>query len=298
MAPPSRAGLQSMTGFARGTGAGSGVQWVWEIRSVNGKGLDVRFRGPPGMERLEQVAREQAASRFTRGSIQLGLTIRRNTQGSTIRVNRPALEELVQIVREFPETEGRSPSVERLMAIRGIVDITDEETEASDEVLQDIITTLREALDQLMAMRRAEGEAVAAILSSRLDQIEILTSAARANPARAPEAIRARLSAQLALLLDETSTLDVERLHQEAALLAIRADIAEEVDRLTAHVLAARELMAIGGAVGRRLDFLAQEFNREANTLCSKSNDRSLTAIGLDLKATVDQFREQVQNLE
>lgn len=298
MAPPSRAGLQSMTGFARGTGAGSGVQWVWEIRSVNGKGLDVRFRGPPGMERLEQVAREQAASRFTRGSIQLGLTIRRNTQGSTIRVNRPALEELVQIVREFPETEGRSPSVERLMAIRGIVDITDEETEASDEVLQDIITTLREALDQLMAMRRAEGEAVAAILSSRLDQIEILTSAARANPARAPEAIRARLSAQLALLLDETSTLDVERLHQEAALLATRADIAEEVDRLTAHVLAARELMAIGGAVGRRLDFLAQEFNREANTLCSKSNDRSLTAIGLDLKATVDQFREQVQNLE
>jgi len=287
-----------MTGFARGIGAGLGNQWAWEIRSVNGKGLDVRFRGPPGMERLEQVAREQAAARFTRGSIQLGLTIRRNTQGSTIRVNRPALEELVRIVREFPEAEGRSPSVERLMAIRGIVEITDEETETSDEVLQDIITTLTDALDQLTAMRRAEGEAVAAILSTRLDQIETLTRAARANPARAPEAIRAKLSAQMAILLDATSTLDVERLHQEAALLATRADIAEEVDRLAAHVLAARELIAIGGAVGRKLDFLAQEFNREANTLCSKSNDRSLTAIGLDLKATVDQFREQVQNLE
>lgn len=298
MAPPPRADLQSMTGFARGTGAGQGSQWAWEIRSVNGKGLDVRFRGPPGMERLEQVAREQVGARFTRGSIQLGLTIRRKVQGSPVRINRPALEELVRIVGEFPGADERSPYVEQLMAIRGVVDFTDEQTDISDEVLQAITTTLADALDQLAAMRRTEGEAVAAILTDRLDRIEGLTNAARENPARAPDAIRAKLSAQMALLLDTTSSLDVERLHQEAALLATRADIAEEIDRLAAHVAAARELLAIGGAVGRKLDFLSQEFNREANTLCSKSNDRSLTATGLDLKAAVDQFREQVQNLE
>jgi len=298
MAALPRAGLQSMTGFARGTGAGSGSQWAWEIRSVNGKGLDVRFRGPPGMERLEQIAREQVGDRFTRGSIQLGLTIRRSGQGSAVRINRPALEELVRVVSEFPGAEAQAPSVERLMAIRGIVEFTDEETDISDVVLQGVTTTLTDALDQLAVMRRAEGEAVAAILTDRLDHVEALTKAARANPARAPDAIRAKLSAQIALLLDATSTLNVERLHQEAALLATRADIEEEVDRLTAHVAAARELLASGGAVGRKLDFLSQELNREANTLCSKSNDRSLTSTGLDLKAAVDQFREQVQNLE
>ena len=292
------AGLQSMTGFARAAGSGRGSQWIWEIRSVNGKGLDVRFRGPQGMERLEPSVRKQVAIRFARGSIHLGLSIQRIDQGSAVRVNRTALEELVRVSGEFPRESRQAPLVEQLMAIRGIVEIVEEDREDSDELRQDIIDTLADALDQLVLMRRSEGEAVAAILSDRLDRIEVSTNLARANPARTPEAIRVKLSAQVTLLMDAASTLDTERLHQEAALLATRADIAEEVDRLAAHVAAARDLLRIGGPIGRKLDFLSQEFNREANTLCSKSNDRDLTRTGLDLKATVDQFREQVQNLE
>ena len=298
MSAPTSNGLQSMTGFARADGTGHGCRWSWEIRSVNGKGLDVRFRGPPGMERLEQAAREEAAKRFTRGSIQLGLALQRVDQAGAVRVNSAALDELIRVARERASETGQPPSVGELMAIRGVVEIVEDEGEASDDLRADIQSTLATALDELAAMRRSEGAAVAALLHERLDRIEALTEAARANPARSPEAIRARLAEQVALLLGASSKLDADRLHQEAALLATRADIAEEIDRLTAHVAAARDLLASGGAVGRRLDFLAQEFNREANTLCSKSNDRSLTATGLDLKATVDQFREQVQNLE
>lgn len=298
VAPKLSADLQSMTGFARATGSGDGRQWTWELRSVNGKGLDVRFRGPPGLEQLEQPVREQVGARFQRGSIQLGLVIQRVGQSSSVRVDRDALSRLVEIASEYSGAGGQPLSVEQLMAIRGVVEIVDDDSEASDDLRPAIVATLETALDALASMRRGEGAAVAAYLSERIDRIETLTEEARSNPARSVEAIRKRLAEQVAVLLDASPQLDPDRLHQEAVLLATRADIAEEIDRLTAHVAAARALLASGGPVGRRLDFLAQEFNREANTLCSKSNDRSLTATGLDLKATVDQFREQVQNLE
>ncbi len=291
--------LQSMTGFARADGAGHACRWVWEARSVNGKSLDIRFRGPPGMEQLEQGARERIATRFTRGNIQLSLTQQQEGSASTVSINRTALNEVMRVARELRGDAGGPPlAVEQLLSIRGVVDVVEATTETTDDLRKDMLATLDHALDALAAMRRSEGAVIAGLLAERLDQIEQLTVAAKANPARTAEAIRARLAEQIAALTDASPALDPARLHQEAMLLATRVDIGEELDRLSAHVAAARELLAAGGAVGRRLDFLAQELNREANTLCSKSNDKSLTAIGLDLKATVDQFREQVQNLE
>jgi uncharacterized protein (TIGR00255 family) len=291
--------LQSMTGFARGQGAGHGYRWVWELRSVNGKGLDIRFRGPPGMEQLEQPAREMIAARCARGSIQLTLALQRGAQAASVQVNRPVLDEIMAIADELRVRAGGSaPAIEHLLSIRGVVDVIEIEAEATDDLRRDLLAGLGEALDALVDMRRQEGAALHDLLAQRLDAIEMLTAAARSNPARSSDSIRARLAEQIEALLGASPALDPDRLHQEAVLLATRADIGEEIDRLDAHVAAARELLTGGGAVGRRLDFLAQEFNREANTLCSKSNDRSITAIGLDLKATVDQFREQVQNLE
>jgi uncharacterized protein (TIGR00255 family) len=293
------AALQSMTGFARADGAGHDSRWVWELRSVNGKGLDVRFRGPPGFEQLEQSARERIAARFTRGSIHLSLTQQRDKPAATVSVNRAALSEVMRVARELHGEGGAaSLSIEQLLSIRGVVDVVEAPSEVTDELRNDMLASLDRALDDLAAMRCSEGTVIAGLLAQRLDSIESLTAAATANPARTPEAIRARLAEQVAALTDASPALEPARLHQEAMLLAARADIGEELDRLTAHVAAARQLLAAGGAIGRRLDFLAQELNREANTLCSKSNDKSLTAIGLDLKAAVDQFREQVQNLE
>ena len=196
------------------------------------------------------------------------------------------------------KTGAAAPVVEQLLSIRGVVDIVDGEDENSDELRAAVLATLETSLDALADMRRREGAAIRELLRQRIDKIEALTAAARLDPARSSEAIRAKLTEQIANLLDASPALDPDRLNQEAVILAVKADIGEEIDRLDAHVSAARELMAAGGAVGRQLDFLAQEFNREANTLCSKSNASSVTAIGLDLKATVDQFREQVQNLE
>jgi uncharacterized protein (TIGR00255 family) len=291
--------LQSMTGFARSQGTGHGSHWVWELRSVNGKGLDVRFRGPPGGEQIEQPAREILAARFARGNIQLALTLQHDSEAAKVQINRPVLDELMAIADELrTKTRGQPPVIEQLLSIRGVVDIVDGEGNSPEELQADILASLEEAADALAAMRRQEGAAISIMLGQRLDTIAALTAAARDNPARTAEAIKARLADQIAMLTDASPALDPQRLHQEAVLLATRADIGEEIDRLDAHVAAARDLLAAGGAVGRRLDFLAQEFNREANTLCSKSNDRSITAIGLDLKATVDQFREQVQNLE
>lgn len=290
-------GVQGMTGFARADGAGLGSRWSWEIRSVNGKGLDVRFRAGPGFEQLERAARERVAKRFSRGTIQLAFTRKLEDSAATVRVNRLALDELVKIAREIRTEAGGTPLIEQLLSIRGIVEIIEAE-EGTEDLRPGILKSLDQALDALAAMRLGEGVEIAKLLNERLDRIEALTATARSNPARSPEAIRARLAEQVNILLEASSTLDPERLYQEAALLANRADISEEIDRLAAHVTAARSLLASGEAVGRRLDFLAQEFNRETNTLCAKSNDRGLTAIGLDLKAAVDQFREQVQNLE
>ncbi len=290
--------VQSMTGFASASEPGSG-RWSWEARSVNGKGLDIRHRGPAGMERLEPIVRERVSSRFTRGSFQLTLSIESGSSSSKVKINREALAELVDAVREMRGGSDSAPvAVEPLMTVRGIVDFVDEAPGVDSEAEQGIIASLETALDALLEMRASEGAAIADILRGRLDEILALVEKADANEARRPEAIRVRLVEQLAELTEAAPALDPQRLHQEAALLATRADIGEELDRLNAHVDAARALLAGGGAIGRRLDFLAQEFNRETNTLCSKANHQSLTAIGLDLKAVVDQFREQVQNLE
>ncbi len=292
--------LQSMTGFARAEG-GNAVRWAWELRSVNGKGLDVRIRAPNGFERLESAIREQVAARFTRGNIQALLSVEGESAKQRVVVNEAVLSQVLAGMASIRERiDAAPPTVDGILAIRGVLDIEDADADDEARAAGDaaILDGLGEALAELAEARGGEGTAIGAILAARLDQIAALTRQAEAVPARQPEAIRRKLAEQIAALLDAVPALDPDRLHQEAVLLATKADIREEIDRLDAHVAAARDLLEKGGAVGRRLDFLAQEFNREVNTLCSKSNDRSLTAIGLELKATVDQFREQIQNLE
>ena len=289
--------LQSMTGFATAQGSDGDVGWAWEIRSVNGKGLDVRFRGPPGTESLELPARQLVAANFARGNIQLTLSLKRDRRQGQVAINRPALDEILAITEEL-RGSGDPPAIEHILAIRGVVELVDSDEMVGDDLREAVLATLEEGLAALAEARRREGVDIAGLLRQRLDEIERLTGSARDNPARSADAIRTRLAEQVAALVEASSTLDPVRLHQEAAMLATKADISEELDRLVAHVAAARSLLAGGGAIGRRLDFLAQEFNREANTLCSKANDISITATGLDLKATVDQFREQLQNLE
>ncbi|HVY19580.1 MAG TPA: YicC/YloC family endoribonuclease [Bauldia sp.] len=290
-----------MTGFARADGAGTGYRWTWELRSVNGKGLDIRLRLPAGFETLEAVTREKIGAALTRGNLQATLTLQSEGGAQRIRVNTAVLDEVaaaMEVVQRRISVQ--PPTLDGILAIRGVLEqVEGLEDEATRTTLATAIAAdLDTAVAALVADRAREGAAIAVVLTGRLAEIERLTAAAEASPARTPEAIRARLSEQIASLVEASSALDPDRLHQEAVLLATRADIREELDRLAAHVSAARALLAEGGAVGRRLDFLAQEFNREVNTLCSKSNDRSLTAIGLDLKAVVDQLREQIQNLE
>ena len=290
-----------MTGFARRDTAGTAVRATWELRSVNGKGLDVRLRLPPGLERLEIPVRERCAARLARGNIQASLAVQGATKAPRVRINEEVLKSLIAAMEGIGTNIAvQPPTLDGILSIRGVVEI--EEAEAGDEAAgeadAEILVALDGALDELIAMRAREGTAIGTVLGARLDEIARLAREAEASPARMPEAIRTRLAEQIAALLDAAPALDPDRLHQEAVLLATRADIREEIDRLDAHVAAARELLAAGGPVGRRLDFLAQEFNREVNTLCAKSNDRGLTATGLELKAVVDQLREQIQNLE
>ncbi|MBB3930880.1 uncharacterized protein (TIGR00255 family) [Kaistia hirudinis] len=293
--------LMSMTGFARAAGAGFGYRWAWELRSVNGKGLDVRLRLPPGQDHLDQPARERIGGRLHRGSLQASLSLQREASATKLKVNEELLASLLELMRRVgAEIAAAPPTLDGILAIRGVVETVDAEDdpEAVAAVSARILDDLDIALAELVVARAREGAQLGAILGARLDEVDRLRAAAETAPARTPEAIRVRLAEQVANLLGASPALDPDRLYQEAALLATRADIREELDRLEAHVGAARALLAEGGAVGRKLDFLAQEFNRETNTLCSKANDRSLTAIGLELKAAVDQLREQVQNLE
>jgi uncharacterized protein (TIGR00255 family) len=289
-----------MTGFARADGSSDHSRWTWEIRSVNGKGLDLRYRLPPGYERLDPPARERCAARLARGNIQATLNLETGSAGGRFRINEAALADVVAAMKRIAATlDVQPPTLDGILALRGIVETAEEEDEDARSVLDGLIlASLDRALVDLAAMRMREGAALGTVLAARLDEIERLTRAAEASPGRQPEKIRARLAEQIAALLDAAPALDPDRLHQEAALLAARADIREEIDRLQAHIAAARDLLARDEPVGRRLDFLAQEFNREVNTLCAKANDVALTAIGLELKAVVDQFREQIQNLE
>ena len=293
--------LHSMTGFARADGSAEGYRWTWEIRSVNGKGLDIRVRFSPGFERLDGPARERCAGRLARGNIQTTLTVAGETAAGRIRINEAVLNEVLAVMQKIAgRIDAEPPTLDGILAIRGVVEAAEGEIDEATLARLDekILASLDRALDGLVAARAREGEAIGATLEARLEEIGRLVRAAEASPARTPEVIRKRLAEQVAALLDATPGLDPDRLHQEAVLLATKADIREEIDRLDAHLAAAAELLSQGGPVGRRLDFLAQEFNRETNTLCAKSNDRAVTAIGLELKAVVDQLREQIQNLE
>jgi uncharacterized protein (TIGR00255 family) len=290
-----------MTGFARVEGHTGANRWAWEIKTVNSKSLDVRFRLPPGLDALEASVRGAIGASFARGSCQIGLSLKREAVAPVVRINQPVLDAIVVAMAEASQrVEAAAPRLDGLFAIKGVLEVEEqEEDEEARAALQAaLLEGFSKAVAECAAMRRQEGAVLARILLGRVGEIEALTNEADANPARQPAAVREKLRTQIAALLDASSSFDPDRLHQEAILLAAKADIREELDRLHAHVAAARELLGNGGTVGRRLDFLAQEFNREVNTLCSKANDVSLTATGLSLKAVVEQFREQVQNIE
>jgi uncharacterized protein (TIGR00255 family) len=292
--------LASMTGFARITGSAGPWRLTWELKSVNAKGLDARLRLSPPFDAIEPDARARIGQKLNRGTIQAAFAAQRETTTPEIRVNQDLLGKLIAAIAEIPLPEMITPAtLDGLLSVRGVVEIFDAaEDEAEIATARaSALALLDTALDSLVSMRQGEGAALATILSGRLEKIAALTRAADICPARKPEAIRARLAQSLATLAGN-SNFDQNRLHQEALMLAAKADIREELDRLTAHTAAARDLLAAGGAVGRRLDFLAQELSREANTLCAKSNDASLTALGLELRVEIEQFREQVQNIE
>ncbi|KQO75443.1 YicC/YloC family endoribonuclease [Rhizobium sp. Leaf262] len=293
--------LQSMTGFARSEGSCGRYRWAWELRSVNGKGLDLRLRLPPGMEALETELREIASRSLTRGNIQAGLSLSASEAKMEAVVNRDALDAVLALKRDLGDTISDAPlSFDTLLSVRGLVEFREpeESTDAQDVRNRDIATGFATAIDALKAMREREGAALFAVLSGQIDKIEQLTAIIEADPSRQPAQVRTRLAAQIALIADGNAGLDSDRLHAEAVLLATKADLREEIDRLNGHVAAARELLNSGVPVGRKLDFLAQEFNRESNTICSKSNAGAVTAAGIELKVVIDQFREQVQNLE
>lgn len=294
-------GLQSMTGFGRASVDHDGAAIAWELKSVNGKGLEARLRLPAGLERLEQPVRQAIQKRFSRGNVQASLSLPRHGVAAQPVVNEAFLADLAGLAQRLQDQFGTAPATaDGLLALRGVLEtpdtIEDEESRAALDAA--ILAALDVALAALETARRDEGIALGQLLAGHLDAIEELTLRAEADPSREPAAIRARLAEQVALLLDAGQPLDEARLHMEAAFLATRADIREEIDRLKTHIASARALLASGGPTGRKLDFLSQEFNRESNTLCSKSNAAAITMIGLDLKAVVDQFREQVQNLE
>jgi uncharacterized protein (TIGR00255 family) len=293
--------LSSMTGFARSHGVSGAYAWAWELKSVNAKGLDVRLRLPPGWDAVDVPVRGRAAEVLARGSVYGTLTVERQGVAPIVRVNEPVLNAVLATLKDLSgKVEAEPPRLDGILTLKGVIEVIDDD-EKEDErraAEQAVIAGFHQAVGELASMRRREGAALAQVLTQRLQEIGALTARAEAAPGRKPEAIKARIAEQVATLLDASARFDPDRLHQEAILIASKADIREELDRLVAHVIQAERLIVDGGAVGRRLDFLSQELNREANTLCSKSNDVALTNIGLELKSVVEQFREQVQNLE
>ena len=293
--------LSSMTGFARGHGVSGPYAWTWEIKSVNGKGLDLRLRLPPGWDAVEVPVRSRTAETLARGSLQANLTVERSSAQPVVHVNAAVLDAVLAAARQLaPRFNASPPTLDGLLALKGVMEVS--ETEESEEERRSaeaaVIAGFAKVIAALVDMRQHEGEALGRILSTRLGDIGALAERADKSPGRQPEAVRARLAEQIATLLAQSERFDPDRLHQEAILIATKADVREELDRLAAHVGQARQLIGQGGPIGRKLDFLAQELNREANTLCAKANDVELTNIGLELKAVVEQFREQVQNVE
>lgn len=292
--------IASMTGFARATGTTGPVQWAWEVRSVNGRGLDVRVRVPNGAEAAGETARTALQKTLTRGQCQVSLALTKPETAARVRVNEALLASLAAAVARVPVPEGLAPAtMDGLLGVRGVIESEEAEGAETESLARDLAEGVVRLVADLVEARRAEGRQLQEIVTAQLARMGELTRAAEECPARRPEAVRAKLAASLASLTEGSGGgLDPERLHQEAVLLAAKADVREELDRVRAHLAAAGELIANGGAIGRRLDFLAQELGRESNTLCAKANDIALSRIGLDLKAVVEQFREQVQNVE
>ncbi|MDF2973320.1 MAG: YicC family protein [Microvirga sp.] len=296
-----RMSIASMTGFAREAGVTGAYQWAWELKTVNGRGLEVRVRTPSGLDAMGEEARGQILKALTRGQGQLNLSLSKASSAPKLRVNQDVLQSLLSALTDLSLPESVKPaSLDGLLAVRGVVELDDDADDPGQnpELAAALRAGVGALIEALKAARLKEGQALSVVLRQQLELVSRLVDEAEAAPARQPEAIRARLEAQIAELFEGKHALEPARLHQEAVLIAARADIREELDRLRAHVEAARGLLQEGGPVGRRLDFLAQEFGREANTLCAKANDVSLSRIGLELKAVIEQFREQVQNVE
>jgi uncharacterized protein (TIGR00255 family) len=290
-----------MTGFARRQGVAGAYGWAWEIRSVNAKGLDLRLRLPPGWDAIEPALRARAAEVVTRGTLHGTLNVEREGVAPVVKVNDEVLKAVIATLNSLAGRIKAEPArLDGILAIKGVIEVADADEREEDRVAaQAAVTTgFQDALGELAKMRRHEGDALGRILGTRLAEISALVARAEAAPGRRPEAIKARLAEQIAALVETSERFDPDRLHQEAILIASKADVREELDRLTAHVAQAAKMIADGGAVGRKLDFLSQELNRETNTLCAKASDMELTNIGLELKSLVEQFREQVQNLE
>jgi uncharacterized protein (TIGR00255 family) len=293
--------LSSMTGFARSHGTSGPYSFEWELKSVNAKGFDLRMRLPPGWDELEPLVRKRAAEVLSRGTVYANLSVKRTNALSSVKVNEDVLASIVKIAGELAgRIDAVAPSIDGLLAIKGVIEVVEpESSEAEDKAAKAAAAaTFELALNSLIEMRKREGVTLGQILSQRMDEIESLMQKAEAAPGRKPEAIKLRLAEQIAALLDSSDRFDPDRLSQEAVMIAAKADIREELDRIASHISQAREMIKNGGAIGRRLDFLAQEFHREVNTCCSKSNDVELTNTGLQMKNVVEQFREQVQNLE
>jgi uncharacterized protein (TIGR00255 family) len=294
--------IHSMTGFARTSGQYGNYSWTWEVRSVNGKGLDIRMRLPSGFDALDLPVRNAFGKLFTRGNMSVSLNVSHNQEQAGYRVNHELLKQLVGVMQDIQKDipTVSAPSVDGLMGLRGVIEPI-EESESEEEradVLKVILSSLETALQSLLEHRGSEGARMQEVLDTHLSEIADLCTKVEACAAAQPAAIKARLVRQLKDVMADLPELDEERIAQEAAVLMTKADVREELDRLRAHIDGARDLLAKGSPCGRKLDFLCQEFNREANTLCSKAQDVDLTRIGLDLKAVIEQFREQVQNIE
>lgn len=294
-----------MTGFARSHGQANcgraSGKWNWEVRSVNARTLDMRLRLPQGFEYLEPACRKEIGIRFSRGNVQATLTFLRDISESVPVVNQAALDSVLAALAELQAKIGAPPpAAEAVLAIRGVIEYGEDTAEPEEIEARDnsVLAGLSTALSDLSAARLSEGSAIEPFLAEQVDRISHLAGQIRDDPSRTPQALRDRLAALLAPLLEDNYELDAQRLHQEAAILATKADLSEEIDRLTAHIESARNILGSGGPVGRKLDFLAQELNRECNTICSKSNAAAVTAAGLEMKVVIDRFREQVQNLE
>ena len=294
-------GISSMTGFARASGGGGAAAWSWEVKSVNGRALDVRCRLPQGLERLDPAVRSRVAARLRRGNVTVGLRLGQAPDATALRVNRGWLDALIALAADYRGREDLSPPrLDGLLALRGVIEPAEGPEDDADDTRHDaaMLETLDAALAELVRERRAEGAQLAAALDDRIEEIADLTRRAEALAPARLEALGERLREQVAALIGAGAPVSEERLAAELAVLAVKIDVTEEIDRLKSHCTAAARHLREEGAVGRKLDFLAQEFNREANTLCSKSSDAALTEVGLALKAAIDQCREQAQNVE